>query len=93
MNNARTEILNNVKLRLRDKYDVSTIELVEKLFWTTLRYYLTRPEEVKGGIMLNKFVKINLKLGRIKWKLENQEWLPETKKTKYKQILKINDYE
>jgi len=89
MKNSRAEVLKNTKLKLREKYDVSLIEAVEKNFWETLRYYLTNPTIVKEGILINNLMKFRFRYGKIKFLLENRE-LPETKKEILNKILENN---
>jgi len=93
MTDCRKEVLQQTKIRLREKYDVAIIELVEKHFWNALRYYVTNPLVVKGSIMLNKFFKLTLRLRKLNWKVSHPDRIPESKINLYKQILKNNDYE
>lgn len=90
MKKSREEVLQQTKLRLREKYDVNTIELVEKNFWIALRYFVTHPLEVKKGIQINRFFKLKLRLSKLKWKVENLN-LPETKKELYNKLIQNNE--
>jgi hypothetical protein len=89
MKNSRAEVLKNTKLKLREKYDVSVIEAVEKKFWETLRHYLTNPVLVKEGILINNLMKFKFRYGKIKFLLENRE-LSETKREILNKILENN---
>lgn len=90
MKKSREEVLQQTKLRLREKYDVNTIELVEKNFWIALRHFVTHPLEVKKGIQINRFFKLKLRLSKLKWKIENLN-LPETKKELYTKLIQNNE--
>ncbi len=90
MKKCREEVLQQTKLRLREKYDIGTIELVEKHFWTTLRYYLTHPLEVPEGIMINRFFKLKLRIGTFKWKLENTK-IAGPRRDVIEQLIKQNE--
>lgn len=90
MKKSREEVLQKTKLRLREKYDIHTIELVEKNFWIALRYYITHPLEFKGGIQINRFFKLTLRLNKLKWKVANAP-LPSTTIERYKQLIENNE--
>ena len=46
-------------------YDIKLVAYVVNNFWKTLRWYLSNPLETKFGIIIEKFIKIEIPLMRV----------------------------
>jgi hypothetical protein len=91
MKNSRQIVLERTKQRLKEKYDFSLIEEVEKNFWNTLRQYLNNPLSCVQGIYLNRFMKFHIRFGKLKWLLENDKVHSDINKETFELILKAKE--
>lgn len=91
MKKSREDVIQRLKFRLREKYDINTLELVERHFWIALRHYLTNPDKVTESILLNEFLKFELRINKIKWALENKKDISKPKRELYEKIIKKHE--